>query len=390
MRKGSDLIGKPVVSFDTGEQFEKIHDVVFDQQNNQLLGFVVDEGGWFSTSRVLPLSGVQAIGPDAVIVPNKKVIISSDSDQRFRSILARNNILKGTKIVTTDGRDLGTLTDLYFDEHNGTVEGYEASGGLFADSYTGRSFIPAPQTLKIGEDVAFVPPETADLMEEQVGGVKAALQEASATVSEKAGDAQDAAAGQTIDQAKGRRVSRAVRTGEGLMIAAPGQIVTEQVINRARTYHVENDLLDATGLTVTQAAGNTVQATGQQAADSLKQGAENVKQGATGLWEKLKETVSGAQDQAAEKLEEQRINAALGRPTDRVILDPQDNVILNAGELITHQAVKMARAGGVLDILLSSVADVRAEIPPENLKADHAGEASLDAQEHSQPGTSAA
>ncbi len=386
MRKGSDLIGKPVVSFDTGEQFEKIQDVVFDQQNNQLLGFVVDEGGWFSTARVLPLTSVQAIGPDAVIVPSKKVIISSDSDQRFRSILARNNVLKGTKIVTTDGRDLGTLTDLYFDEHNGTVEGYEASGGLFADSYTGRSFIPAPQTLKIGEDVAFVPPETADLMEEQVGGVKAAFQDASETVSAKAADVQDALAGPALDQAIGKRVNHAVRTEEGLMIAAPGQIVTEQVINRARTYHAENDLLDATGLTVTQVAGNTARASGQQAAESVQQGTQNVTQGATNLWEKLKETVGGAQEHAAEKLEEQRINAALGRPTDRVILDPQDNVILNAGELITNQAVKMARDSGVLDILLSSVADVRAEIPAENLKADHPGEASLGSQEHVQPG----
>ncbi len=210
MRKGSDLIGKPVVSFDTGEQFERIQDVVFDQQNNELLGFVVAEGGWFSTARVLPLSGVQAIGPDAVIVPSKNVIISSDSDQRFRSILAHNNVLKGTKIVTTDGRDLGTLTDLYFDEHNGTVEGYEASGGLFADSYTGRSFIPAPHTLKIGEDVAFVPPETADLMEEQVGGVKGAIQEASATVADTAGNVHDAMADGALDQTKGRRVNHAV------------------------------------------------------------------------------------------------------------------------------------------------------------------------------------
>jgi len=34
MRKGSDLIGKPVVSFDTGEQFETIQDLIFDQNNN--------------------------------------------------------------------------------------------------------------------------------------------------------------------------------------------------------------------------------------------------------------------------------------------------------------------------------------------------------------------
>jgi uncharacterized protein YrrD len=68
------------------------------------------------------------------------------------------------------------VVDLYFDEHTGNIEGYEVSGGLFADAYSGRSFVPALQTLKIGRDVAFVPTQTAQLMEEQVGGFKAAMQ----------------------------------------------------------------------------------------------------------------------------------------------------------------------------------------------------------------------
>src|SRR3712207_6489344 len=142
MRKGSDLIGKPIVSFDDGSEIETIQDLVFDQNNNQLLGFVVDEGGWFSGARVLPLNRVQALGPDTVIVPDKKAVIPADADPTFRRILERNNVLKGTKIVTTDGKDLGTLTDLYFDEKTGMVEGYEASGGIFADAVNGKSFVP--------------------------------------------------------------------------------------------------------------------------------------------------------------------------------------------------------------------------------------------------------
>jgi len=463
MRKGSDLIGKPVVSFDTGEQFETIQDLIFDQNNNQLLGFVVDEGGWFSGARVLPLNRVQALGPDTVIVPDKEAVIPADTEQTFRRILDRNNVLKGTKIVTTDGKDLGKLTDLYFDERTGMVEGYEASGGLFADAVSGKSFVPAPHTLKIGEDVAFVPPETAQLMEEQVGGLRAAASSAAESVSSAASTAtgsvtaavtntavnpeqqkqfvvgrtaerdvttkdgtvlvtagqqvtplaadeaeregvladlyratggsltagiQTAAASRAVEQAEGRRVTKAVRTDQGLIIAAPGQIVTEQVINRARTYHKEEELMDAVGMSTTDAArqaassaGASVSAAASTAGVQVQQGAQTVKESATNLWERLKAKVSETQETTAQEMEERRINRAIGRPTNRVILDPQDNVILNVGELITHQAVERARQAGVLNMLLSSVYEKDPEISAEELRAPEPGEASLEQQQ---------
>ena len=67
------------------------------------------------------------------------------------------------------------MVDLYLDEHTGRIEGCEVSGGLFAGAYSGRSFVPALQTLKIDRDVAFVPAETAQFMAENVGGSQAAM-----------------------------------------------------------------------------------------------------------------------------------------------------------------------------------------------------------------------
>jgi len=387
MRKGSELIGKPVVSFDTGEQFEKIQDLIFDQVNNQLIGFVVDEGGWFSGARVLPLNRIQALGPDTVIVPDRKAVIPADTDPIIRKILERNNILKGTKIVTTDGKDLGTLVDLYFDEQTGAIEGYEASGGIFADAVSGRSFVPAPHALKIGEDVAFVPPETAQLMEEQVGGLRAAAQSAGDSISDAAQSAQGAVATRAVEQAEGRRVQSIVRTDQGLIIAAPGQIVTEQVINRARTYHKEEELMVAAGMSTGDAArsaatgaGATVSAAASDAGASISEGAHNVKEGAANLWDRIKTKVSDTQESAASDAEERRIKYAIGRPVARVILDPQDHVILNVGELITHEAVNRSRQVGVLDMLLSSVYDKDPELSQSELRAPEQGEASLDQQ----------
>jgi hypothetical protein len=88
------------------------------------------------------------------------------------------------------------------------------------------------------------------------------------------------------------------------------------------------------------------------------------------------------QEQRADA-EQEQIKRALGRPVTRVILDSQDNVILNTGEVITNQAIRRARAAGVLDILLDSVYEGDAPLTAEDLRAPEAGIASLEEQSRS-------
>ena len=70
----------------------------------------------------------------------------------------------------------------------------------------------------------------------------------------------------------------------------------------------------------------------------------------------------------------------MGRPVNRVVLDRQDQIILNIGEIITHKAVEQARAGDVLGILLSSVSTETPVIDPMSVKPTETGQAALDSQ----------
>ncbi len=474
MRKGKDIVGKPVIAYDSGEKVETVVDLIFDQYDNRLLGFLIDEGGWFSNAKVLPLDLIKAIGVDAVIIPSKEVIAASSKYPVIHKILENNNVLNGTRIMTTDGQDLGALVDFYFDEYTGAVEGYEASGGLFADTYSGRSFVPAPQTLKIGEDVAFVPAETAGLMEEQVGGLKAAMQNANEKFQETAQvagekiqetaqitadklqtagrtvnskmtdavidrDAQKAfvldkvaqktvndpnghhlivagevinldvsntaeqlgildelyrsaggnlteplgerlgnvAAGLAVEQTQGRRSQQTVYTPEGYIIAAQGQIVTTQVIDRAKANHQESALLEAVGLSPQGAAQSQAGKLAATTGNRLKNTTAVAQAGAANLWDKVKETTSDLQGRSAEAITEQRIKGALGRPTTRVILDRNDEVILNVGELITHKAIARAQSAGILDLLLDSVYTETPKLSLEELRAPGTGSSAL-------------
>jgi uncharacterized protein YrrD len=578
MRKGSDLIGKVIITYDTGEQIDRVQDLIFDQDSHELLGLLVDEGGFFRATRVIPFTSIQAIGPNAVVVPSKKAVVKLRAVPEIKAIMKRNNVLRSTRIFTVNGRDLGTMVDLYFDEETGSVEGYEVSGGLFADAYSGRSFVPAPQTLKIGEDVAFVPVETAELMQEQVGGIKGAvqaagdslqvttaiagkkLQEATQTATEKLQETTEAVgkrlqdvnqatvtsitntivdpaaqkafvigkvaeqnvvaadgtllvmqgetvtfliaheaerlgvldqlyratggrvvqelnrkiertanttsaqfqelvdttseklqqgagvaneklremtrtaaarltnavvdpeeqkaliidrvvdrnviapngklliaqgqlvtleiadeaerlgvldqlfraaggslsnelsniannflAAHVVEQALGRRVHRIVQTNEALVVAAPGQIVTPQVIRRAQAYQLEQALLNAVGLTSTEATYANANKTFVNTSDLVVDGVIQMRDNASTLLVVLGERFEHVRKQALQVLEEQRMKQALGRPVNRIILDRQDNIILSPGDIITHRAIELARQADVLDILFSSV-----------------------------------
>ncbi len=78
------------------------------------------------------------------------------------------------------------------------------------------------------------------------------------------------------------------------------------------------------------------------------------------------------------KFKIQNSKYALGRPVTRVILDQDDNVILNTGEIITNRAIQLSREADVLDILVDSVYTERPKLGLGDLKVNRPGQASPD------------
>jgi uncharacterized protein YrrD len=309
MKYASQITGLKVVAHDTGEAFKKVVDITFDEHTNRLVGLITQSPGLVSEGKVIPFPAVESIGEDAVVVPNKDVEVSVEDDPATKMVL-NSSAVNGKTVMTEDGRDLGKVADLEIDEKSGKITAYKTSGGLFADAYKGRPSVPADMTVRIGEDVVFVPNHTADVMEQQVGGLKAAGQ----SVAEKAAELKD----QALEKGK-------------------------------------------------EAAGGV-----QAKAGELKEKAtsEETKSTTGDFMESIKQKAVELKDQATAKIEETRINAALGKPASRVVLDKQDNPILNVGDIITHEAVEKAREAGVLEVLLGSVYKKGPELSTEEMKYD--------------------
>jgi len=399
-KRAKEIIGLPVVTFSRGTKISEIEDMILDPTRPQVLALLVQEKAWFHSAKVIPFGYISAIGPDAVIVPDEKVIVDLDKlkDKQLRA-LNNDQTIRGLRVLTDDGRKMGLVSDMIIDTKTGEIKGYDMSIGRVLDVTQGSRFIPAEKVINVGSRVVYISPQTADELEAQTGGWSGALDQAGGklrTVGSKAntslvgaGDQLKQSGGQWNEQLGrygdqvrqqlpqktgemliGQTAHRTVTAPDSTVIVNPGDTITQDQIDAARDTGRLRQLMLAAGAGPTQEHMDNFRT---QANDSWEQTRTEFRE----LWNRLTGGYTQNVDSTDEKFMQQRIKDALGRPVNRVILNNDDQIILNTGDIITNHAVEEARAAGVLDVLVSSVYKQPPELSLSDLKAPHSGEASL-------------
>jgi uncharacterized protein YrrD len=375
--KGKSIIGKDILSLAEGVKLDKVNDVVVDPEGRRVVALVISEGGFMSSSRVVPVGRVSSFGKDAVVIESAEAIIAASTDPELSDFVERDDKIIGKTVYTTSGDEQGSIADIYFQEATGEVVGYEISGGLLGDAARGRSYLATEEITAIGDDVIYVEPETAATLESQVGGIQGAVKGAGDTLGEaqdaaasKAGEARDSArkrAGEaTPEQALvGRRTGSDVEADGGSVLVPKGRRVRDEDVTAAK----QAGKLQA--LTASVAMGDAQEA-GADAKDAV--GAAGDKAGS--LWDQFTAKIAEMTDSTGRKVDaaqtKQRLDEiadAIGRPVGKVILDRQDNVVLNMGDIITHQAVQRAHESGGLDSLLASVYKGEVQFTKDEMRA---------------------
>lgn len=383
MRKGKSVIGKEILSLAEGVKLDKVNDLVVEPGGQRVVALVVSEGGFMSSSKVVPIVQVASFGKDAVVIESSDSIISASAEPELEAIVAGDDRILGKTVYTTTGDDQGSIADIYFEESTGAVVGYEITGGMLGDAARGRSYLATDEITAIGNDVIYVEPETAATLEGQVGGIQGTLEEAG----QKLGEARDAAssklgeAGEGArkrassatpeDRLVGRRTGSDVEDDNGSVIVPKGRRVRESDVAAAK----EAGKLQA--LTASVALGDAQEA-GADAKDAL--GAAGDQAGS--IWDQFTAKISEMTDATGRRMDAaqtkqrlEQIADAIGRPVSKVILDREDNVVLNMGDIITHQAIQRAHESGGLDSLLASVYKGDVEFTKEEMRAPRSVEA---------------
>ncbi len=172
--KAGDVIGRSITVRDGGQEIGKVKDLVVDQTGREVIGIILAEG-LFTGSRVAPWKAVQAFGPDSVVIDAATSVVKGSAEPDIKEVLSKKNKIKGLKLLTTKGKELGKIVDFSFDDTTGDVTGYELSSGLFSDTFEGNPFLPTPKWIELGKDVAFVAPEVEPTIRASTGGIKGAF-----------------------------------------------------------------------------------------------------------------------------------------------------------------------------------------------------------------------
>ena len=85
-RRVTELIGKPVVSADTGEKLGTVSDLLLDDSGNGLVGLVLRHG-LMKSENVLPADFVQTLGADAIVSRTGQLIGIREWRERERERL---------------------------------------------------------------------------------------------------------------------------------------------------------------------------------------------------------------------------------------------------------------------------------------------------------------
>jgi sporulation protein YlmC with PRC-barrel domain len=270
-------------------------------------------------------------------------------------------------VITDGGAELGTIADLYFDEATGRVVGYEVSDGSLSGITNGSSYLPSERIRTVGADVVVT---TEEPLADVDGTGRGPSQDRVADSRTVGGAPVGAEPGLT-----GARSGRDVFDRTGAVVVASGQVITPEIMERARDADVMQELYDAAGV---QRPG----AERPDATEALSKAADT----AADLWARFTSGLSEMTDAAGQRIDAQqtrarldRINDAIGRPVTKVFLDRDDSVILDLGDLVTHQAVQRAADAGLLDSLLACVyTGGEISFTREEMRAEIAGDSTVD------------
>lgn len=165
MHKVSELVGKTIVSSETGDRMGRVADVLLDPQSNRALGLVIG-GGVLGGEHVLPFGDIQTLGTDAVVARSAQGVLDAKHWRAQGIEAARSSALKHKRVLTTGGRMLGELNDVMLDDV-GIVEAFEIARPAFAGLTQRRSRLPQTSAVTIGADAVLVTDDAVDAMDRQ-------------------------------------------------------------------------------------------------------------------------------------------------------------------------------------------------------------------------------
>ncbi|HET8669072.1 MAG TPA: PRC-barrel domain-containing protein, partial [Candidatus Saccharimonadales bacterium] len=249
MYRGSDFIGKTIVSYETGQREGSIKRLLLNPEHNSVVGFVVQSTT--KATEILPIEQVKAVGARVVLISQSAATARPGAPSNGTSIGDDEFFAKQIEILTDDGRDLGTIVDVYIDTESGKIVGYATKNSDYKAYWGSDLYVPMPDEVKVGKEILFVPATTVEHMREQqpteaeISPQKTIRQAEPGAENFVLAGVQARKEPLTLPELEGKRALRTVYTEQQEVLVAQGQIITATILQHAREKKREQELIES-------------------------------------------------------------------------------------------------------------------------------------------------
>lgn len=171
MERYSEVVGLPVICVDTGKKAGVVKDMVFCPDTREVKALLLEHKGVEINGRIIFLKDIANISRDAVVINDASCIARYGKAEDSGQLQGKREI-RGLKVYSKSGNELGIVKDVLFDQNTGIIEGVELSDGLLQDIVQGRNILPLLGKVEFGSENILVESEAVEEMTNTGGGIR--------------------------------------------------------------------------------------------------------------------------------------------------------------------------------------------------------------------------
>ena len=153
--KWSEVRRRPVIGLDGARHLGQVDDLYIDAQRGQVIGLRARERGIVPRHTAVLLTRIKAIGSDAVTVATAGDLNKQSSFAEFETAKSATEIV-GSKAVSEDGQEIGSVSDFEFDPDGGGITAYILGGGVIGWIRGEADVIPVSLVRSVGDGLIVV------------------------------------------------------------------------------------------------------------------------------------------------------------------------------------------------------------------------------------------
>lgn len=148
------LKGLPVITLADGQTLGRVERAYLDPAAKRIVGFAYAASGGFmqpESSPMIDASDIEALDASGLVLADAAAVRGQETIARYVDLIDLHE-LTGRQVFTENGKSLGRILSLSFDEDTFALTALEVDAGFFANPTP----VPAGQILTIGGDVVVV------------------------------------------------------------------------------------------------------------------------------------------------------------------------------------------------------------------------------------------